>query len=149
MAGQTGTAFPFAAVAVVVAFVSSVVLVQKPFDLLRPAETKNQYRPAHSLEVDARLWEDPFTPGQRFEAERTARCKEKQTPVAPECDEAELAQRRSIAHLIRKWPATPATKRLLVPVLVPGNAFVGAEEARRRTRYAILAGLNAQGYVPN
>jgi hypothetical protein len=150
VAGQTGTAFPFAAVAIVVAFISSVVLVQRPFDLLRPPETtKAQYRPAHALEVDARLWEDPFTAAQRFEAERAARCKDKQTPVAPECDETEMAQRRSVAHLMRKWPSAPQTRRLLVPVLVPGNPFVGAEEARRRARYAILAGLSAQGYVPD
>ncbi|HTT10673.1 MAG TPA: hypothetical protein VMG60_07280 [Burkholderiaceae bacterium] len=151
MAGPTGSnAFPFTAVAVVVAFISSVLLVQKPFELLRPPETaKAQYRAAHSLQIDARLWEDPFTALQRFEAERVARCKDRQPPLPPECDEQELAQRRSVAHLIRKWPEAPDTKRLLLPVLLPGNPFVGAEEARRRTRYAILAGLNAQGYVPN
>jgi hypothetical protein len=151
MAGPTGSnAFPFTAVAVVVAFISSVLLVQKPFDLLRPPEaTKAQYRPAHALQIEARLWEDPFTAVERFEAQRIARCKDRQTPLAPECDEQELAQRRSVAHLIRKWPAAPEARRLLLPVLVPGNPFVGAEEARRRTRYAILAGLNAQGYVPN
>ncbi|MGS0756530.1 hypothetical protein ACVBEH_18975 [Roseateles sp. GG27B] len=38
---------------------------------------------------------------------------------------------------------------LVVVALVPGNPFVGAEEGRRRTRYAVLAGLQAQGYVPD
>src|SRR5512134_328653 len=105
MAGQSGTAFPFAAVAVVVAFISSVVLVQRPFDLLRPPETTtSQARPLRALEVDARLWEDPFSATQRFEAARAARCKDKQVPVALECDEMELALRRSVAHLIRRWP---------------------------------------------
>src|SRR5215471_12383101 len=132
MAGQSGTAFPFTAVAVVVAFISSVVLVQKPFDLLRPAETtKTRYRSGRALQVDARLWEDPFTAAQRFETERLARCKENPKPIPPECDESELEQRRSVAHTIRRWPATPAAQRLLLPVLVPGNPFVGAEEARR------------------
>src|SRR5262245_42765356 len=85
MAGQSGTAFPFTAVAVVVAFISSVVLVQKPFDLLRPAETtKTQYRSGRALQVDARLWEDPFTAAQRFETERVARCKERPSPSKDE-----------------------------------------------------------------
>ena len=33
--------------------------------------------------------------------------------------------------------------------MLPGAAQVGAEEARRRTRYAVLAGLNTEGYVPD
>ena len=33
--------------------------------------------------------------------------------------------------------------------MLPGAAQVGAEETRRRTRYAVLAGLNAEGYVPD
>lgn len=37
---------------------------------------------------------------------------------------------------------------LVIAVLVPGNPFVGAEEGRRRTRYAILSGLQAMDYVP-
>ena len=163
MAGQSGTAFPFTAVAVVVAFISSVVLVQKPFDLLRPAETaKTQYRSGRALQVDARLWEDPFTAAQRFEAERVARCKEKPAPgkddqsagkdkqslIAPECDETELTERRSVEHVVSRVWRAPNVLRLLLPVLLPGNPFVGAEEERRRVRYAILAGLDAQGYVP-
>ena len=38
---------------------------------------------------------------------------------------------------------------LVVISLVPGDDFVGGEEARRRLRYATLAGLMAQGYVPD
>ena len=41
------------------------------------------------------------------------------------------------------------SESLVVLALVPGNPFVGAEEGRRRTRYAILAGLQAQDYVPD
>src|SRR5215831_8880598 len=134
MAGQSGTAFPFTAVAVVVAFISSVVLVQKPFDLLRPAETtKTQYRSGRALQVDARLWEDPFTAAQRFEAERIARCKERPSPskeqqslIPPECDETELTERRSVASVVGRLWREPEV-RLLLPVLLPGNPFVGAE----------------------
>lgn len=33
--------------------------------------------------------------------------------------------------------------------LVPGGGWVGASETRRRQRYALLAAINAQGYVPD
>jgi hypothetical protein len=37
----------------------------------------------------------------------------------------------------------------LIAAILPGGAVVGAEEMRRRSRYAVLAGLNVAGYVPN
>jgi hypothetical protein len=40
------------------------------------------------------------------------------------------------------------SNHLVMAVMVPGNPFVGAEEARRRTRYAILSGLQAKQYLP-
>ena len=33
--------------------------------------------------------------------------------------------------------------------MLPGADFIGVEEARRRVRYAVLAGLNAEGFVPD
>lgn len=40
-------------------------------------------------------------------------------------------------------------KLTVLAVLVQGGTFLGAGEARRRTRYALLSGLNAAGYVPD
>ena len=37
----------------------------------------------------------------------------------------------------------------VIAAMLPGAAFIGVEEARRRVRYAVLAGLNAEGYVPD
>ena len=36
----------------------------------------------------------------------------------------------------------------VIAAMLPGAAFIGVEEARRRVRYAVLAGLNAEGFVP-
>jgi hypothetical protein len=36
----------------------------------------------------------------------------------------------------------------VIAALIPGASFMGVEEARRRTRYAVLAGLGAEGFVP-
>src|SRR5258708_7097069 len=54
-------------------------------------------------------------------------------------------------------PETRATFRTKIPhggltviaAMLPGATFVGSEEARRRSRYAVLAGLNVAGYVPD
>ena len=37
----------------------------------------------------------------------------------------------------------------VIAAMLPGAAFIGVEEARRRVRYAVLAGLNAEGDVPD
>ena len=37
----------------------------------------------------------------------------------------------------------------MIAAVLPGGTFVGSAEARRRNRYAVLAGLNVAGYVPD
>ncbi len=36
----------------------------------------------------------------------------------------------------------------MLAVMMSGSHFVGAEEARRRTRYAVLSGLGELDYAP-
>lgn len=45
--------------------------------------------------------------------------------------------------------ATSSDPRTVLYALVPGGGWVGASETRRRQRYALLAAINAQGYVPD
>ena len=69
-----------------------------------------------------------------------------------ECSVPHLLRIRSPSTLLRSLDRDrnqDLTDALILVVMVPGNAFVGAEEGRRRTRYAVLAGLQAQGYVPD
>jgi hypothetical protein len=148
--------FPWASLAVVATLVSSTLLAPRAFDLLRPAEKdRAQALVSTELEVEARLWEDPFAATRRYEADRQQRCDKeaaaRQKPTR-DCMPAELTARRSAEHLRSQLdPDRDGTlgDALLMFVMVPGNAFVGAEEARRRTRYAVLSGLQAENYLPD
>ena len=67
--------FPWASAAVLLAFVASTQLVPHAFDALRPAEKARAQAPLDpDLEVNARLWEDPFAALRRYEVERSERC---------------------------------------------------------------------------
>ena len=159
MSDQSSPSIPWAGIAVVVALVSSTLLVPRAFDQLRPPEKERAQLPdGVDLEIDARLWEDPFFALRRFETERADRCA-KSAPkgnaavgIAPECQLGHRPDQRDPARFV----ATQLTDKnrdgdrdetLIIAALVPGNPFVGAEESRRRTRYALLAGLQSQGYV--
>ena len=162
MADKDPFQIPWASLAVVATLVSGTVLAPHAFDLLRPAEKdRAQALVSAELEVEARLWEDPFVATRRFEQERQQRCeKEGSKPLssAPgqtrsrDCLEPVLAERRSAGRLRERLDFDhdgDIEDTLVLAVLVPGNAFVGAEEARRRTRYGVLAGLQAEGYLPD
>lgn len=159
MSEKSGGSIPWAGIAVVGALVSTSFLTQRAFDPLRPPEKERVQATAASdpeLEVDARLWEDPFVAARRHEEERAERCRRMKDSfgrLPSECSLPELLTRRrhpdSLAERLRPDGEAPDRSTLVIAVLVPGNPFVGAEEARRRTRYAMLAGLQAQGYVPD
>lgn len=154
--GGTGGGFPWTSVAVLAAFVGSTQLVPHAFEQLRPPEKERAQTTLNAeLEVDARLWEDPFAALRRFEAERAEHC-EKTSKQGNKACASTLHDARSDARkpdsLRRKLDRNgnkDLSEALVVLALVPGNPFVGAEEGRRRTRYAILAGLQSQNYVPD
>lgn len=150
-----GGGFPWTSLAVLVAFITSTQLVPHAFDQLRPAEKERaQAVTAADLEVEARLWEDPFVAVRRHESERLERCDKlyKDAAKATDCKLKSVASLRTPSELSRRLVGDDeldSKETLVLVVLVPGNAFVGAEEGRRRTRYAVLAGLQAKGYVPD
>ena len=87
-AGVLGN-FPWASAAVLVAFIASTQLVPHAFEPLRPAEKARAQAPLDpDLDVNARLWEDPFTALRRYEADRVERCERvrKQTSAAAQLD---------------------------------------------------------------
>ncbi len=155
MADKDPFQFPWASMAVVATLVSSTVLAPRAFDLLRPAEKdRAQALVSADLEVEARLWEDPFVATRRYESERQQRCdKEAQRlPRSRDCLDPVLTERRSASRLRDRLDFDhdgDIEETLVLAVMVPGNAFVGAEESRRRTRYGVLSGLQAEGYLPD
>ncbi|MFT7774009.1 hypothetical protein [Roseateles sp.] len=148
--------FPWASAAVLVAFVASTQLVPHAFEPLRPAEKARAQAPLDpDLDVNARLWEDPFTALRRYEIERAERCERvrKQTSQTLDIDcRDRVAEVRDPQRMLAKLDRDHDQRlddTLVVMGLLPGADFVGAEEARRRLRYATLAGLLAQDYVPD
>jgi hypothetical protein len=159
--------FPWGSLAVLLAFAASTQLRPGAFDQLRPPERERAQPTATvELEVEARLWEDPFTAVRRHETERLERCDKqfkdaedlRRCRAAPSDSRAPSALRdRLSAEYLREKSFNPevgttdsrADGQLIMVVMVPGSSFVGAEETRRRTRYALLAGLQSQGYLPD
>jgi hypothetical protein len=147
--------FPWASLAVLMAFVASTQLVPHAFEALRPAEkARAQAALDPDLEINARLWEDPFAALRRYELERSERCdRQRKGAQSPDTDCGDQMPRLRDPHnLLARLDADQNKKiddTLVVLALMPGADFVGAEEARRRIRYATLAGLLAQDYVPD
>ena len=157
MSEKPGTGMPWAGLAIVAALVSGTLLPQGVFETLRPTERdRAQASDDAKLEIDARLWEDPFVAARRHEAERLERCRPSGSQPMPrmlssECKDADLAGRRDVVSFRKNLhlrDSDDLSHTLVIAALVSGHPFVGAEETRRRTRYAMLAGLQAQGYVP-
>jgi len=142
---------PFASLVVIAAFVTGAMLAPQALDLLWPAETappNAAYVKYNS--VVARLWEDPFTAIARAQTELSNKCQQAATGGSGQAAGCALpATGDGHGKPLDSWLETTRRKALVLAVLLPGNSFVGAEEARRRTRYALLSGLGAESYVPD
>jgi hypothetical protein len=161
MAGDSGMSFPVAGLAVVALFLSTAFLVPRGFDLLRQAEDDagRQVRTSQPA-VEARLWEDPLEALRRHLAKLKDVCTST-TPAAPAgasvAGATPAGPPGAEARCQDGQPETPATFTVKTPhdgltviaAMLPGGTFVGSAEARRRNRYAVLAGLNVAGYVPD
>jgi hypothetical protein len=101
---------------------------------LRPAAVTGIEESAPE-QVVARLWQDPIA------AVEKSRGKSKKQGSTQPCDEE--------AHQNCFEPPTLAVANTQVLVVtVSGGPYQGDAEGRRRTRYAILAGLERSGYFP-
>ena len=119
---------------------------QVPLQGSRPASTER--RVGEQL-VDARLWQDPFTAVADYLA--------KSPSLKPENCDGHNGRYKDIETYCRppatgqaSEKATPdALPNLTLVVSVSGAPYWEDQEARRRKRYAVLAGLNAEGFVPD
>jgi len=137
---------------------------QVPYLATRPAESAKFSDLSIALQhVDARLWQDPFSAVESFEqrevARRTFDAEAAKVSGLPELDDSPSRPATGTAFALVRFGVTPGAFRALLsasgasppralPVLMSGSHFVGAEEARRRTRYAVLAALDELGYAP-
>jgi hypothetical protein len=110
-----------------------------PLEGSRPATIERALPERHGLQdVDARLWQDPFA----TVAETLAKSPELKPENCP-------SQSEEIdGHCRSPLSTTSGTSLVVLVASVSGAPYSEEQEARRRTRYAVLAGLNAEGYVP-
>jgi hypothetical protein len=101
-------------------------------------------------DVDARLWQDPLGVVQRARDPANAPVPAA-TGSAAETDAAEPSP-HSVASLRAGLAPLPAPDggdfALVLAVMVRGGPYADFVEQRRRSRYAILSGLNEMGYEP-
>ena len=149
---------------------------QIPLEGSRPA-TAGRSIPEHVGEqhVDARLWQDPFaavadtlTKSPELKPENcdrynsrykdietycrpplkrpeTAKASEKAAPDAAEKGEVDASVKAPADTSVKPPSVAPD---LTLVVSASGAPYSEDQEARRRRRYAVLAGLNAEGFVP-
>ena len=131
---------------------TSAFLARMTLESERPPPTGQGVPTAGIQSRDARLWQDPFVVAAR--KSEPPSCYELQAGQAtaaltlrPCRTEADGASRRDFAWLRGLIESRRGRVQILY-ALVPGGTWVGADEYRRRHRYAILAGANRQGYIP-
>jgi hypothetical protein len=131
---------------VLVAAGTYFVAHQLPLEGSRPPTTEAVIsQPAGVQDVDARLWQDPFA--------AVAEALRRSPEFKPENCQQEAVKDRIKNHCLSPLNGTAREQSLPAPLLVmiaPVSAAPYSEEheSRRRTRYAILAGLNAEGFTP-
>ena len=112
------------------AAVSAVYVAWQPAPLVSSRPTDPAY-PAHQLtarqDLDARLWQDPFT------------------AVTRDLDEESVRDPED-SRLGFDEPQTDKT--LVLAVTLPGAPYPEVAETRRRLRYAVLSALHVAGYAP-
>jgi hypothetical protein len=90
--------------------------------------------------VDARLWQDPFA--------AVADALNKSPELKPENCDPHNSRYKDIEMYCRPPSEAPgAAPDLTLLVSVSGTPYSEDQEARRRKRYAVLAGLDAEGFA--
>jgi hypothetical protein len=131
---------------VLVAAGTYFVAHQLPLEGSRPPTTEAVIgQPAAVQDVDARLWQDPFA--------AVAEALRRSPEFKPENCQQDAIKDRIKNHCLSPLNEAAREQSLPAPLLVmvaPVSAAPYSEEheSRRRTRYAILAGLNAEGFIP-
>jgi hypothetical protein len=123
---------------------------QVPLEGSRPPITET-FIPERTAvqDIDARLWQDPFA----AVAETLTRSPELKPEICPkngikDQQDNETKDRRIEDHCQSPLNKFGAPYPLVLIASVSGAPYSEDREFRRRTRFAVLAGLDAEGFVP-
>jgi hypothetical protein len=136
---QSGVTLPHSSF-IVAAFLATGTywfIQDEPLRGSRPVATEIELSEKATDHIEARLWEDPFPVVSEWREKRKS-----QQPMTS-CDGEEPDD--SYCQPPKLDGDNP---RLVLGVTMPGARYPEVAEGRRRTRYAVLAGLNNSGYVP-
>src|SRR5579859_2298074 len=132
-------------VVVIVGLAGALAATQHPFQDVRPggaATPAYRHAPSEDQDIEARQWEDPFSAVAI--ARRGAASLKDGSPSPPSDEET-----HSIGHRLSAERLKEPAHVLVVGAMVPGAPYADDIENRRRIRYAVLAGLYQEGYVPD
>lgn len=133
---KDSTPLPVGGIAVLLVLAAGIfVKHQYAFESSRPNEASIKAARTQQLQdVDARLWEDPFAAVARYRY--------------GEGDGSVVSAATHPSSLLRDKLAEEKKSVQYLGVMVYAGPYAEDVEIRRRTRYAVLAGLEASGYVP-
>ncbi len=129
----------------------ALLVHEVPWQGSRPLSTDPKPYPYPSRQdIDARLWQDPLSAIARGREDRR-----KQDAAAGGASVERVAAREaedhgfaSLARSIGERGARVGKPVAVLAVMVQGGSYAEAAEARRRARYAVLAGLKQNRYAP-
>lgn len=126
-------------IAVLLLATGALFVREIPLETHRPPAGDQRMEQHFSLQdIDARLWQDPFGAVAKGRAE----ARKKMPPKTAE-DEAQQRSAEKLAEAVRGREGVE-----ILAVMLGGGPYSDSVESRRRTRYAVLAGLNVSGYAP-
>lgn len=126
----------------VVMMASGIIVKSVPLESRRPVDPERvAFVPAGRQDVDARLWQDPFTAirGIKDADSLEQRCKK--------ATEDSVHGRRALYEAIAARTRNEHAISVLA-VMVPGGAYFEDGEARRRSRYAVVSALLHTDWEP-
>ncbi len=138
---QTGTGFAGPALVVVVLAIISYLTFEPRLLSIRPETSSSSPAPparAGFKSIYARLWQDPFTPEYQ----------KLWTDNGSGPNENEKRVHKYFQSIVKQLQEEDEGDLLVMPILLPGGPSIDDQEFRRRTRYAVLAGLAARDYIP-
>ena len=139
-----GPGFPTSGLIAALVLVASAIAVQQvPYIASRPALTETARRQfVATQDVEARLWQDPFTAITQHIEQAPARA-----PDGTDVEPIFEAYRHS-AGLMQSLLTTRPSDTIVMPVMVQGGPYGEEVEGRRRTRHALVTALNKLGFAP-
>jgi hypothetical protein len=114
-----------------------------PLETSRPALAEPQLkRSGAAQDVDARLWQDPFGAVAKAREQTLDEPDGLKADIALHDEQAFSDELRRLAMLAGRGGG------VVLAVMMSGGPYAEQVESRRRTRYAVLSGLKARGFVP-